>query len=242
MRTFKILLTVFLFVFLSYSFSYARSVINFIDNTHYWPTWGNSDDNDTDTVGSPNFLGGTVTIEDGNLAGISFDVEHWNSNLEFTDLFLDTNADDTWDYVVKLYTRSHGGSTDAGNYNVYEINAPENKSVGSRYYHLSYWDNPDPSAYRQDHPIAIKGRYLGSNIGTAYFSGVPSGETSFTTSFDFSGLNISLDDEFIIAWQVQCANDIVYEKLRNPVPEPSSMLLVGLGLLAAGTWVRRRKV
>ena len=82
--------------------------ISFSDNTIVWNGWGTSAENSSDTIGIPNFLGGNITIENGKLTSATFQYtgpQTWApliwSVLLPGDLFIDTNADKTWDWVVR---------------------------------------------------------------------------------------------------------------------------------------------
>ncbi len=232
------ILVFFLMWGVSSSWSYT---ISFSDDSVHWPSWPNrTSDDDKDVIGHPDLYGGTVEIEDGYLKKITINFETWQSgwSYEFTDFFIDTDADSYWDYVVKLYTFDHcqgHGTTSGGEYKVYAIDVAESSNDS---YIMSYWGS---GGYRENHPIALKKSVINNSnfIGNAYFSGVSGGDNS--TYIKFSGLNIALGEQFIIAWQVQCANDVIYQKIGNPIPEPATFLLLGAGLLGLGGLRQRRK-
>ena len=237
----------------------CADVINFTDGAIHWPSWTNGIDDTTDHIGHIDFIDGQiVTTDSGVLERITFNYLNNNASLMPMDLFLDTDADNVWDYVVKLYM---GQNTNhiyilPDNYSLYQISVPED----SRSAYVEAWLTPDPSYYREGHPVALES-YPSSPIGTVYFDGWkadPNGSSILSSTFYFynnnnitSPVEITLSDNFIIAWTVQCANDVLYYEHRevtptypyggsSTIPEPSSVVLVGIGLLGVVFWSRSK--
>ncbi len=224
-------------------------VITFSDNVVHWPGWTNGNDDATDHIGDIDFYGGDIIIDNsGYLNKIIFRYMNNNIALMPMDLFLDTDHDHVWDYVVKLYQEKNTSLKP-----IYHISVPENaKDV-----YVTAWLTPDPSTHREGHPVALK-EYPSSFIGQAYFSGWqadPSWQADhgppknpLESYFDFPSrlIALDLDEGFILSWTVQCANDVIYydypgTHTLSHAPEPSTLLLVSLGFLGLEFWRRRRK-
>lgn len=232
------LLSVFLLFFVVNA---KATVIPFTDNHDNWDNWAVKAG---DLNGTPDFLGGTATVDNsGYLTGLTFDVKanlyiDLFKTLTASDLFIDANADDTWDYVVKSLNQTNG------TYGLYSISQP-----------LGSYDSGNPTNtnyiqalqnnYRKYHPIGLN--VQGPSMGTATLSGWWGNTAQIG---DIYTLNWSIDPillghNFTIAFSVMCANDVVYEKLQNPVlttesvPEPASLVLIGSGMI--GLFVLKRK-
>ena len=235
----KILLLSFLAVFLCASITSATT-IPFGDKENYWPTWGNGPDDGNDTIGTPDFLGGSAEITNGYLTKLTFDIrakaylDLWDM-IYPGDLFIDTGANETWDYYVDLVQSfdSNNHKPIAGTGNMYSINHPLN-DTGYLMSHV-----PPGYGYREDHPIGFSG---GDKYGNVIFDGWPSKPIDeniiVSKSFTFGDGDIPIDSSFIIGWTVTCANDVIYEQV--PVPEPSTMLLFGTGFLGLAMIGRKK--
>ena len=225
-------------------------IVSFSDTNKYWPGWNNGTSDDSqDVIGKPNFIGGQAVITSRQLTNLTFNratgtSPYWGA-LSPGDLFIDTGADRTWDYVVDLssWRSSSPGNSDAGpdSYNIYSISLALNDANG---YILSGADDTgDWKGYciRDRHPVAAIIGTDDAPFASAYFSGWGDGSTT-GYSFDFNGLDLGHSGQFAIGWQPNCANDVIYETLSyHTTPEPATMSLLGLGL-AGLLRFRRKKV
>lgn len=225
-------------------------ILAFTDTNKYWPGRNNGTSDDKyDTIGVPNFSEGTATVSSAVLTNLTFKrTGGTDSIISPGDLFIDLGADQVWDYVVDITSWTEAGKTNpdpaAGYYNIYRISIALGDTGGS--YILSGNDGVDGwsgRSMRDRHPVAANMADIEAALyGQAYFSGW-GGSSTTQYSFDFPGLNLGNSGEFIIGWQPNCANDVIYEKLSYcGTPEPGSMGLVLLGVAGMARCLRKKLI
>ncbi len=143
----------------------------------------------------------------------------------------------TWDFVLdvsKMVTSSFDAPLALGDKNdiVKTSATPHPDTTDSYILSNMYYD----SGYREDHPVEANVDNLQVTDGGGFtVDGPAGGSLSFT---NISGVKIGFED-FYLGFAPQCANDVVYEFI-DPVPEPSTVLLLGLGLLGVAAVGRKR--
>ncbi len=205
-------------------FGNAQAVtINYTDDFANWPGYPVSPPytvNPLDQIGTfPTIAGANITISSGFLASIVIDI----TNLRNTEnLFINTSWNpaaeiyDKWDLLVKngtLYAVS--GFTPA---NYILVNVPP---VAGQ------------EAWRTGHPYSIgSGLTPASGLSSMSFDG------SHLT-YNFTPGVIAMGDRFVFGLSEDCGNDV----FLTPVPEPISLLFLGVGLLGVfGISRKMRKV
>jgi hypothetical protein len=236
--------------------------INFGDSSNYWPGWGNgTGDDNKDVIGIPNFTGGTAELTGNKLTSLIFNQSVTSSSIWGVtspgDLFINIDADNDWDYFVDLTIGINGNGTNetkwltagttnpdpvAGNYNIYLINLALNSATGYIKSGTDYSNGWSGYQIRDNHPVAYGGNLPANAFGQVGFSGWDNSPAS-EYIFDFASLNgggLTLGESFIIGWTVNCANDVIYEKMNVHAPEPATMFLLGSGLIGLGVYTKRK--
>ncbi len=225
------------------------AVYTFGDDATYWPGWGyaGDDDNTRDVIGSPDLTGGEVIINDqGLLEKITFNYDTVGSEYSAGDLFIDVDADQIWDYVVHNEyeyadpdTHWHGILSST----LYEVNIALNSQ--DAYYLSDYtWGGP---SYRNSHPTVLKDLTGASYIGNVNVTDFNNSQAPGTVIFDFTNITSGTNFDWsqaTIGFTTTCANDVIYETVNGgshtQVPEPATVMIVGLGLLGLGICSSKR--
>lgn len=188
----------------------------------------------------------TVTVKtdyDPNISG---------NNIDYGDLFISTdgwapagsgssnhnqdtfyNTGTSWDYVF---------DTSSGNF----YQTSDNAFLLSQ----DFFGNAPDTWYRKDQVVQIDPDALDNSVSnpitTGRFLPHPNGRGFIKYyGFNLEDMGLSLDESFDLAfrWTMTCANDVIEGEANwnpNPVPEPGTMLMFGLGLLGIGAVGRKR--
>lgn len=234
---------------------------DFNDQIIFWPGYPESEDafpdpsghNDQDFFGTPNITGGQVVTRDNALASITFDVvitrgEDWSEatwrsvwgNIFPGDLFLDTDSNGAWDYVVVMNPNktdwtpltdetyegpaSFGLQRAEGLYPMFRFSAPLQEPFQGGY---PYIETIKPQSFfpRFDHPVWADrtSPYLGQQVGQVSFSGWPTFPEGYDfeelpVTYDFTtesleGLNISAED-LTIGYTISSASDVILVRVN----------------------------
>jgi hypothetical protein len=247
--------------------AFSNTVINWTDNATHWPGWPDSQNpsrNSIDAFGEPDITGGTIVISDmGLLQQVTFNFSTppgWTFSLMYPgDLFLDTDSDGTWDYVVSLYNGNTNESDNQTRYQphspfspapVYSINLPldgpaSQGSSPSFGYLITGADNTGYWAgylIRNDQPFAVTGLTSSNStsLGNAVVSFTDEHESPLVFALDLSSTEIPISGPLTIGFTTNCANDVVYDTV-TPIPEPPTNMLLGAGLILAAGVLRPKR-
>lgn len=138
------------------------------------------------------------------------------------------------------------GGADTGTSTPYEagIDIEEAKLLSVSSWESAYYDgSPSPNYANYSNPWAVSSGTIIDGVSLAYSDEAVNGHYVIEAMFLLEDLGLKPGDTFVIHWSMQCGNDFLnLEADVNPVPEPATMLLFGIGLCGLAFVGRKRLV